>query len=386
MNNKQIKYWFLLSVFFLNALTLHAQTTIDQKLTVITNSMINGGQFTIEYSLKGTNLSDAKTLGSLNSDILFDSSVLRYTNESNWNESISESAGYDRTVNCNDDDGVSRSVRIMVQGLNVNSDSGKSLSGYNIQNSFAAVVRLNFIILDNSKPATILIKSATNQIGIFEFPGNNPNSFVINDQLLSAPLNIEDQPLPVALSGFNSHVTVNKVTLNWITTSEFNNAGFSVERKSSEISSWATVGYVKGQGNSNTQIKYSFDDKNVPTGKFNYRLKQSDNNGNYKYYSLNSTVEVGSPAKFNLSQNYPNPFNPVTKINYELPKDSKVNIRVFDVLGREVMNLVNQEQKAGYYTVSMDAKNLASGTYFYSLIAKSGNNDQVITKKMSVIK
>lgn len=190
----------------------------------------------------------------------------------------------------------------------------------------------------------------------------------------------------MTLASFNSTVKINNVTLNWITANEINNAGFSIERKSVGENNWTSVGYVKGQGNSNIQLKYSFDDNKVSTGKYNYRLKQTDNNGNFKYYDLNNVIEVGVPSKYNLSQNYPNPFNPTTKINYELPKDSKVNITVFDVLGREVISLVNQVQKAGYYTVTADGKNLASGTYFYRLVAKSDNNDYVISKKMSIIK
>ncbi|MBI5402303.1 MAG: T9SS type A sorting domain-containing protein [Ignavibacteriae bacterium] len=386
MNNKSLKYWFSILLLVINTCVAYSQTSIDQKLSIVSNSGIVGGDFIIEYSVKGTNLTVANTLGSLNADIIFDTSAIKFSYQTEWNTSISQVTGYDRSVSCNDEEGVSRSLRIMVQGLNVNSGNDNSESGYNIESGYSSIVRIIFTIADISKSATITFKSVTNQIGLFENPGNNPNSFVINDQYLSAPLNIEDQPLPVTLAYFNSAVKVNDVTLNWSTSSEYNNAGFCVERKSDENSNWLSIGYVKGQGNSNTQVKYSYEDKKLATGKYIYRLKQTDNNGNFKYYGLNGTVEVGSPLKFNLSQNYPNPFNPVTKINYELPKDSKVNITVFDVTGREVSKLVNQEQKAGYYTVSMDAKNLASGTYFYRLIAKSGNNDHVITKKMSIIK
>jgi hypothetical protein len=71
------------------------------------------------------------------------------------------------------------------------------------------------------------------------------------------------------------------------------------------------------------------------------------------------------PAKFNLSQNYPNPFNPVTIIEYSLPKSQKVNIKVYDVSGREVAELENSYRTAGTYKVQFDAKRLASGIYFY---------------------
>ena len=76
------------------------------------------------------------------------------------------------------------------------------------------------------------------------------------------------------------------------------------------------------------------------------------------------------PQAFNLSQNYPNPFNPVTKINYDIPKNSMVKIIIYDILGREVMKLVNNEFKQpGRYVVEFNGTNLASGVYFYRIEA-----------------
>lgn len=86
--------------------------------------------------------------------------------------------------------------------------------------------------------------------------------------------------------------------------------------------------------------------------------------------------------EFALSQNYPNPFNPTTVISYQIPVSSIVNLKIFDVLGREVARLINKEQEAGSYTVQFDATNLSSGLYFYQL--RSGNF--VSVKKMIVTK
>ena len=89
------------------------------------------------------------------------------------------------------------------------------------------------------------------------------------------------------------------------------------------------------------------------------------------------------PNVYTLSQNYPNPFNPTTKIEFGLPKGEFVTLKVFDITGREVNTLVNMRMLAGKYTVIFDnSKNLASGIYFYRLVA--GNN--VITKKMMLVK
>ncbi|MCX6159753.1 MAG: C25 family cysteine peptidase [Ignavibacteriae bacterium] len=77
----------------------------------------------------------------------------------------------------------------------------------------------------------------------------------------------------------------------------------------------------------------------------------------------------GIPTEFSLAQNYPNPFNPVTKINYSVPRQSIVTMKVFDILGREVAVLVNDNLKPGYYSVDFDGSNFASGVYFYKLEA-----------------
>ncbi len=89
-----------------------------------------------------------------------------------------------------------------------------------------------------------------------------------------------------------------------------------------------------------------------------------------------------TPDQFALAQNYPNPFNPSTTIKYAIQKSGFVSLRVYDMLGREVANLVNQDQSAGVYTVKFDASQLASGIYFYKL--ESGS--QSIINKMMLVK
>jgi hypothetical protein len=122
------------------------------------------------------------------------------------------------------------------------------------------------------------------------------------------------------------------------------------------------------------------------TGKYNYRLKQIDYNGNFEYFNLSNEVIIGIPDKFDLSQNYPNPFNPTTKINFDLPFDSKVTMKKFDITGREIETMVNEIREAGYYTVTFDGKGIASGVYFYRIVAEGGSQQFVMTKKMVVIK
>jgi len=88
------------------------------------------------------------------------------------------------------------------------------------------------------------------------------------------------------------------------------------------------------------------------------------------------------PTSYSLSQNYPNPFNPSTNISYLVPKLSRVVLKVYDILGREVVILVNEQKPAGNYEVMFDGHNLTSGVYFYKL--QSGSFIQ--TKKLMLIK
>lgn len=194
-----------------------------------------------------------------------------------------------------------------------------------------------------------------------------------------------DKPLPVELSAFASSVNRNDVTLSWTTTSENNNSGFDIER--SKVSNeWIKVGHIAGNGTASTPNHYIYTDRLVSSGKYSYRLKQIDYNGNFEYFNLNNEVSVGIPDKYNLSQNYPNPFNPSTKINYDLPYDSKVSIKLFDMSGREVGTIVNEIKTAGYYSVSFNASNFASGVYFYMINAEGSGKNYIATKKMVLIK
>lgn len=93
------------------------------------------------------------------------------------------------------------------------------------------------------------------------------------------------------------------------------------------------------------------------------------------------------PLTFGLSQNYLNPFNPTTTIRYALPTTSRVSLKVYDVLGREVASLVDEEKAAGEYKVQLDANNVASGVYFYRLQAIGANKSTFIeTKKLVLLR
>jgi hypothetical protein len=115
-------------------------------------------------------------------------------------------------------------------------------------------------------------------------------------------------------------------------------------------------------------------------GGANYDIYAQRLNANGTITDVRTSASV--PDKSELYQNYPNPFNPSTTISYQLPTQSHVTLKVFDVLGREVAMLVNGVEQPGYKSVTFDANGLANGLYYYCLT--TGNFVQ--TKKLLLIK
>ncbi|GAB6283000.1 MAG: hypothetical protein STSR0008_17540 [Ignavibacterium sp.] len=204
-----------------------------------------------------------------------------------------------------------------------------------------------------------------------------------------------DDPLPVELTTFLANVLTNGVELKWQTATEVNNYGFEVLRSAQNDENWVSLGFVNGNGNSNSPKDYSFVDediKNQVNGKYYYRLKQIDTDGSYEYSETieinwtngitDVTDENNLPKEYSLSQNYPNPFNPTTTLSFAISQQSFVSLKVYDVLGKEVATLVNEEKPAGTYKVTFDAGKLSSGVYFYKL--QTGNF--VETKKMILLR
>ena len=96
-------------------------------------------------------------------------------------------------------------------------------------------------------------------------------------------------------------------------------------------------------------------------------------------------VEKGKgnlPTEFRLDQNYPNPFNPLTTMQYLIPQVSHVTIKVYDIIGKEIKTLVNEEKLAGKYVVQFDGSNFSSGVYFYQMRA----GEFIDTKKFILLK
>ncbi len=263
-------------------------------------------------------------------------------------------------------------INISPQYWRINAGDGLAGANYNIEfiaDAVPGIMNLNYITVikrtDSNNPWTWNFTNhstatGTNYNPVLHYLGATSFSdFAVGGNI--------DNLLPVELESFASVVNNNNVTLNWSTSSEENNSAFEIERNGA--GEWLKIGSIAGHGSTNSPHSYSYSDRNLFMGKYNYRLKQVDFNGNYKYYNLANEVIIGIPNKFVLNQNYPNPFNPSTNINYQLPSAGFVSLKVFDISGKEVVSLVNQNQEPGFYTVKIDASNLSTGMYFYKLNA-----------------
>jgi hypothetical protein len=195
-----------------------------------------------------------------------------------------------------------------------------------------------------------------------------------------------DGVIPVELSFFSANVVNNQVHLAWKTESELNNYGFDIERKSPN-SEWSKIGFVHGQGTTTNPTEYSFvdtDDLSFKT--YQYRLKQIDLDGTFKYSGI-IEVDLAGISSYELNQNYPNPFNPNTSVRFQVPKSGAVTIKIYDMLGQEVRTLFAEEILSGTYTVDWDGLNdagvqMGSGTYIYRMTA----GDFIQSKKMVLLK
>jgi hypothetical protein len=224
-----------------------------------------------------------------------------------------------------------------------------------------------------------VVTRGNGDIAMFYAEGDVRNDTVICDIFMKRG-NI-NQIIPVELVSFNATVSGYNITLNWMTASETNNYGFEIQRKATlnlpegETSGmWEKIAFVTGSGTTSEIQNYSFVDYNLQTGSYLYRLKQIDFDGSINYSDI-VEVNVDIPSEFSLEQNYPNPFNPTTIIKFTIPaifasetmQSQHVSLKVYDILGKEIATLINEEKQPGVYEVEFDSSAFSSGIYFYEL-------------------
>ncbi len=202
--------------------------------------------------------------------------------------------------------------------------------------------------------------------------------------------NDKDRTLPVELIYFYADVFEDSVLLKFGTATEVSNYGFEIQRAQNNLN-FEIIGFVEGNGNSNSPKHYTFSDSLVEmTGIIYYRLKQIDFDGTSAYsdtvevnFASSITLESSNvPSQFNVSDNYPNPFNPATKINFELPFLQILKIDLFDIRGKLVKEIAAQEFLPGMYQLSLDFSSYSSGIYF----VRFESQKNVVTKRITFVK
>jgi hypothetical protein len=214
---------------------------------------------------------------------------------------------------------------------------------------------------------------------------------IITGEEFGIPSNLQDISLPVQMS--NLLATYNQedgVLLEWRTESESSCAGFNILKCENidGIYDKITSALIPGAGNTSSAQEYSYTDMDVIEGtRYWYKIEQVSTDGSAESYFGPISVQVKAvPKEFALSQNYPNPFNPMTKINVDLPERSNVDVKIYNLLGKEIRTLISENKSAGTLILEWDGKNndgriMPSGIYIYKLVA----GDQIKFRKMTKI-
>jgi hypothetical protein len=229
-----------------------------------------------------------------------------------------------------------------------------------------------------------------------------------------------EAPLPVQLVSFTAYAVRLTSYLRWSTATETNNYGFEIERREigrmftdshrssfrhgaryqtdrnqsqHSASGWTTIGFVAGAGTSTTPREYTFTDHLATPGRYAYRIKQIDSDGTFEYFYA-TEVEVGlAERQLTLFEPYPNPYsavggsasggNPSITIDFTLPDDGPAQLKLYDVLGREIQILFDREALGGrLYRARLNSGELPSGLYILQL--RAGN--EMRTRKLILTK
>ena len=191
----------------------------------------------------------------------------------------------------------------------------------------------------------------------------------------------DGSPLPVELAAFSAQTSESAVHLTWRTASETNNAGSEIERSGGERAGWTQVGVVDGAGTSAESQRYSFTDADLPyaADTLEYRLRQVDVDGSE---SLSDRVTIQRTVdEVELLGTFPNPARTQTTVQFAVPGQQTVALKLYDVMGREVRTLARGPQE-GRIEMQVGLSDLSSGIYFLRL--QAGGTTK--TQKMTVVR
>jgi len=189
--------------------------------------------------------------------------------------------------------------------------------------------------------------------------------------------------VPVELTSFSASVIDGRIELSWSTATELNNLGFDIEQ-SFDNENFNKIGFAPGFGTTTETKAYNFIVEDLVSGFQYYRLKQIDFDGTETIYN-SVEVEGPLPGEFALFQNHPNPFNPSTKISFTLPVEANVKIRLFNMLGQEVGEIVNSDFQPGTHKVDFNAEGLSSGAYIYTIESKGFDGRSFSSNKKMIL-
>lgn len=210
----------------------------------------------------------------------------------------------------------------------------------------------------------------TRSQAIAAYQDGRENPYVLDPTLVERAF--FSAPLPVELTSFEAVADGPTVRLRWTTASETNNAGFFVEHRAEPTgTAWERLAFVEGRGSATTPGTYAYSAENLAPGAHLFRLRQVDFDGVFAY-GPTVRVAVDLPGAYRLSTPYPNPFNPETRFTLAVSRSQRVNVAVYDVLGRRVATLFDGVLAPGApQPLRFDAAHLPGGLY---LIHASGEH------------
>ena len=270
-------------------------------------------------------------------------------------------------------------IRLVVSYMNATGNSALSFNNFLMYNSSGTVV-----------PTTLTNGSVT--IPSLRVSFNNTSNVIVGDTI-SIPVNADYIKSSDLFTGYKFVATFNPVVLNIIgydltgTMGAGGAAAINPDNTGGKVTfAWANGSAISGTGVLVNLKAVILDKGSSPLNFTSFTV----NNGTPLAYTFNGSLTAITDVinykpvvkDYELSQNYPNPFNPTTQIQFSIPKESKVVLKVYNLLGQEVATLVNQQLASGTYTYQFDASKLSSGVYLYKISA--GN--YFFTKKMTLLK